>query len=92
VLYLFDLIGVACRLNEVQDKYKEITGTHQNLREVLRTLNKHDLLKLLRPNNLERGLYWVKTTWLENNGTTLKDEHKFQGFELLYSNDRIEFV
>jgi hypothetical protein len=92
ILFIFDLIGVACRLKDVQEKYKELTGINMNIRETLRTLNKHELLKLLRPKNTERGLYWVKTSWLENNNTTLKDEHKFQGFELLYSNDRIEFV
>lgn len=92
VLAIFDLINVACRLKDVADKYKEVTGNNVNLRETLRTLNKHELLKLLRPKNTERGLYWVKSGWLENNYTILKEEHKFEGFELLYTPDKIEFV
>lgn len=76
----------------MQDKYKEITGNPVNIRETLRTLNKHEFFKLLRPKNIERGLYWVRSSWLENNYTILKEEHKFEGFELLYSPDKIEFV
>jgi hypothetical protein len=71
-----------CKLNEIQDKYKEITGVHHNLRETVRTLRKHEILKLLRPTGTERGLYWVKTDWLENNKTKLTDWYKFDGFDL----------
>ena len=38
VISVFDLIGVACKLKDIQDKYKELTGLRPNLRETVRTL------------------------------------------------------
>ena len=88
---IIDLLGVASKLHEIRDKYHEITGLNVNLRETLRNLNKHEILKLLQPKNSLRGLYWVKTDWLEDNNTKLKDSHKFEGFDLLFTDDLIEF-
>ena len=88
---IFDLLGVACKLKDVRDKYHEITGLSVNFREVLRNLNKHDILRLLQPKGNIRGLYWVKTEWLEDNGTRLKEKHRFDGFDLLFSDEMIEF-
>src|SRR5579862_1042056 len=80
VIKIMDIIGVACKLKDVAEKYKELTGVHHNLREVLRTLNKHEILKLIQPKGTIRGLYWIKTEWLEDNNTRLKEQHKFEGF------------
>ena len=91
VIKIFDILGEASKLNAIQDKYKELTGHHVNLRETLRNLNRHQILKLLQPKNLLRGLYWVKTEWLEDNETKLKEKHKFEGFDLLFTDDLIEF-
>jgi hypothetical protein len=91
VIKVFDLLGVACRMGEVRDKLKEMTGHPVNVRETLRNLNRHDILKLVQPKGTMRGLYWVKTEWLEENGTKLKEQHKFEGFDLLYTDDMIEF-
>lgn len=91
VIKIFDMLGVACKLCDVRDKYKELTGHTANLRETLRNLNKHDILKLIQPKGTMRGLYWVKTEWLEENGTRLKEQHRFDGFDLLYTDDMIEF-
>lgn len=88
---IMDLIGVACKLSDVRDKYKELTGHTVNLRETLRNLNKHEILKLIQPKGTMRGLYWVKAEWLEDNGTRLQDKHKFEGFDLLYTDDMIDF-
>ncbi len=90
VLKVFDLLGVASKLADVREKYHEISGLNVNFRETLRTLNKHDLLKILQPKGNIRGLYWVKTEWLDEQGN-LKEQHKFNGFELLFSDDMIEF-
>lgn len=90
VIRIFDLLGEAVKLKDVQDKYRELTGIRHNLREVLRNLNKHDILKLLQPKGNIRGLYWVKSEWLEDNGR-LKDKHRFEGFDLLFTDDMIEF-
>jgi hypothetical protein len=88
---VFEILGVASKLRDVQEKYKEITGVNHNLRETLRNLNKHGILKLLQPKGAIRGLYWVKAEWLEDNGTRLKEQYKFEGFDLLFSDDMIEF-
>ena len=85
-----DIIGVASKMNEIRDKYHEITGLHTNFRETLRNLNKHDILKLLQPKNSIRGLYWIKSEWLDDNNN-LKEQHKFNGFELLFSDNMVEY-
>jgi len=90
VLKVMDMIGVACKLKDIAEKYHEITRLHVNFRETLRNLNKHELLKLLQPKNSIRGLYWVKTEWLDENNN-LKEQHKFDGFELLFNDEMIEF-
>lgn len=71
---------------------KKITGVHTNLRETVRDLHKHEILKLVRPKGTERRLYWVKTNWLEDNKTKLIDSYKFAGFNLLNNDSAIEFV
>jgi hypothetical protein len=90
VIKIFDILGEASKLKDVQVKYKELTGIHHNLRETLRTLNKHDILKLLQPKGTIRGLYWIKSEWLDDNGR-LKDKYRFEGFDLLFTDDMIEF-
>lgn len=90
VIKIMDILGEACKLKAIQDKYKELTGVHVNLREVVRNLNRHEILKLIIPKNSIRGLYWIKTEWMDDNGR-LKDTHKFEGFDLLFSDEMIEF-
>lgn len=92
VLAIIDMIGVACKLKAVQDKYTEITGSNYSIRETMRTLNKHKVIKLLRPKGTDRGLYWVKTGWLEDNNTRLQDKYKFYGFDELFKAEEIEYV
>jgi hypothetical protein len=91
VIKIMDLLEVASKLGDVRDKYKELTGHTVNLRETLRNLNKHQILKLIQPKGTMRGIYWIKAEWLEENGTKLKEQHKFEGFDLLYTDDMIEF-
>jgi hypothetical protein len=86
VIKIFEILGGSC-----QTQRHSGTGINHNLRETLRNLNKHEILKLLQPKGTQRGLYWVKTEWLEENGTRLKEQHKFEGFDLLFSDDMIEF-
>ncbi len=87
---IMDLLGVASKLCDIRDKYHEITGLNVNLRETLRNLNKHEILKILQPKGNIRGLYWIKAEWLDENNN-LKEQHKFQGFELLFSDDMVEY-
>lgn len=91
VIKVLEILGEASKLKAIQDKYKEITGQHHNLRETVRNLNKHEIFKLLQPKGTLRGLYWVKAEWLEDDGKKLKDKHKFAGFDLLFSDDMVEF-
>lgn len=93
LLALFDLIGTPCKLKDLQEKYTEITGSNYSPRETLRTLNRHGIIKLLRNKFGEkRGLYWVKTEWLENDNTRLQDKYKFYGFDQVFIEDNIEYV
>ncbi|MFN8291212.1 MAG: hypothetical protein U0U70_13225 [Chitinophagaceae bacterium] len=87
---IMDILGVASKLGEIRGKYHEITGLNVNFRETLRNLNRHEILKILQPKGNIRGLYWVKTEWLDDKGN-LKEKHKFHGFELLFTDDMIEF-
>jgi hypothetical protein len=91
-LSIMDIIGKACKLKEIQTEFNTLTSSNINLRETIRTLNKNELIKLMREKNSNRGIYWVKTDWLEDNGTRLKDEHKFEGFDMLYKADNLEYV
>lgn len=91
VIAIMDMIGVACKSKEIQDKYKEITGSGYAVRETLRTLHKHKVLTMLRSKGADRGVFWVKRDWLENDGTKLKDKHKFYGFDVIYNDDNLEF-
>ena len=92
VLAIIDMIGVACKLKEIHSRYTELTGSTYSVRETLRTLNKHKVIKLLRSKESERGLYWVKTDWLADNNTRLQDKYKFYGFDTIYPADTIQFV
>jgi hypothetical protein len=86
---VLDMLGVASKLSDIRDKLHEITGHNVNLRETLRNLNKHEILRLLQPKNSIRGLYWIKAEWLDENNN-LKEQHKFEGFDLLFTEDMIE--
>jgi hypothetical protein len=39
VIKIFDILGQAVKLKDVQVKYKELTGINHNLRETMRNLN-----------------------------------------------------
>lgn len=90
VIKVFDILGVASKLSDVMNKYHEITGLNVNFRETLRNLNRHDILKILQPKGNIRGLYWVKAEWIDEDGR-LKEQHRFEGFDLIFSDDMIEF-
>jgi hypothetical protein len=87
---IMNLLGVASKLKDIRDKYHEVTGLNVNFRETLRNLNKHEILKILQPKGNIRGLYWIKAEWLDEHNN-LKEQHKFDGFELLFSDDMIEY-
>ena len=90
VLGCIDAIGTACKLKDIQEKYKEFTGSTFSLRETLKTLHKYQVIKLLRIKGSDRGSYWVKNDWLEDN--QLLDKYKFYGFDVIYKVQEIEFI
>lgn len=91
VLKVIDALGLGSKLKDIQERLFELTKERHNIRETLRTLNKHELLKLLQSKGTIRGLYWVKTEWLEDNEGRLKNKHKFEGFQLLFTDEQIKF-
>lgn len=90
VAAIIDMIGTVCKLKDIQEKYKEITGSSYSVRETIRTLHKHKVVKILRSKGADRGVFWLKRDWLDENGK-LMNKHKFYGFDLLYTDDNIEF-
>lgn len=92
ILTVMDMLGKACKLKEINAEINNHNGSNINIRETVRTLNKSELLKMMREKNSERGIYWVKSEWLEDNNTRLKDEYKFDGFDMLYKAENLEYV
>jgi len=43
----------------------------------------------MKEKDATRGIYWVKTEWLEDN--RLKEEFKPVGFDMLYKADNLEY-
>jgi hypothetical protein len=73
----------------LQTEYNRLSGTHFNIREIVRSLHKSRLLRLMKEKDATRGIYWVKTEWLEDN--RLKEEFKPVGFDMLYKADNLEY-
>lgn len=89
VLRVFDIVGHAARLRELQDEYNKVSGNKYNIREVVRSLQAAGLLKIMKQQNAIRGSLWVKSAWVENG--QLIDKYKPEGFDLLYPNTNITF-
>jgi hypothetical protein len=89
LLNVFDMIGKACVMKDVQKEYENISGNKYNVREPMRTLQRARKLVLIKEAGTLRGYLWAKTEWIENN--RLKEEHKPEGFDALYSHDNLVF-
>lgn len=87
---LFDIIGHAAKLKEINTEYTKQTGKVFNLREVVRTLHSSKILYMVKEKSLERAKYWVKREWV-NNGQLL-DQFKPEGFDLLYKAEDLEYL
>lgn len=82
VLKVFDVLGVACTLKQVQTEYTAMTGDKSNIRDIVRSLQKSTLVKLLRVEPAIRGIMWVKSEWVID--LQLEDSRKPDGFDVLY--------
>ena len=90
VLRVFDILGKATQLSEVQQEYTNITGSSYKIREAVRSLNATGILKMMKYRNASRGFMWVKAEWIENK--ELLDKFKPLGFDLLYSKEDLLFI
>ncbi len=90
LLTIIDMIGKACKLKDIQDEFTRLTASKFNVREPIRTLHKAGRLLLMREIDANRGIYWVKSEWVEDG--ILLPQYKFEGFNLLYNDSNIEYV
>lgn len=94
ILEIMDKINVPCKMNDIQEQYTKITGVDYNIRENVRSLNNQGLLKLMKVNKSNRNAYWVKTEWIDEDNiidNAIKPEHKFEGFDTLFSPGDLTF-
>lgn len=89
VIRVFDIIGKASTLKDIQHEFYKLTRNPYPIREVLRSLNKSRVLVMVRIKFTHRGVLWIRSSWLENG--RLMDEHKPEGFDDLYNADELIF-
>jgi hypothetical protein len=89
VLRVFDIDRKALKLKEIQAEYSRLSGSRYNIREIVRSLHKGGLLRLMKEKDAMRGIYWVKTEWVEND--QLLEEFKPEGFDILYRPENLEY-
>lgn len=89
VLRIFDMIGRAAPLAEIQSQYTNVTGSTYKIREAVRSLYNVGIVKMVKFKNGSRGFLWVKTDWIKDNA--LMDKYKPVGFDLLYRPETLMF-
>jgi hypothetical protein len=82
ILTVFEILGKAAKLREIQAEYHKLSGNAFNVREVVRGLHRQRILLMIREKDAHRSVFWVKKEWI-NNGVLL-DEFKPEGFDLFY--------
>ena len=82
VLTVFEIIGHAAKLKDLQYEYHKLSGNAFNIREVVRGLNRQRILLMIREKDSIRGVLWVKKEWVRND--VLLDEYKPEGFDMFY--------
>jgi hypothetical protein len=89
ILSVFDFIGKAAKLQDIQNEYNRLNEGHYPLRDTIRSLQTSKLLVMIKLKNAARGFLWSKTDWIENG--QLLPEHKPEGFDLLYKPENLIF-
>lgn len=87
VIKVFDAIGYASKLGDLQKRYSELSDSNFDIRETVRALHRAKLVKMIRVKNATRGMFWVKVEWTQDN--VLLDEHKPTGFDLIYKAEHL---
>ncbi len=82
VLRVFELLGKASKLSQIQDEFTRLTGSNYRVRDVVRGLKQSKILLMLKLIDSHRGILWVKKDWVRNG--VLLDEYKPEGFDLFY--------
>lgn len=89
VLKVFDVLGVACTLKQIQVEYTAMTGDKSNIRDIVRSLQKSTLVKLMKVKPAIRGIMWVKSEWVIDG--QLEEKRKSEGFDVLYTTGSLIF-
>ena len=82
ILRVFEILGKASKLSQIQGEYTRLTGSNYNIRDVVRGLKQSKILLMLKLIDSHRGILWVKRDWVRNG--VLLDEYKPEGFDLFY--------
>ncbi|MEP7374781.1 MAG: hypothetical protein ABI675_15400 [Chitinophagaceae bacterium] len=82
VLTVFEILGHAAKMKDIQYEYHKLSGNAFNIREVVRGLNRQRILLMIREKDSIRGVLWVKKEWVRNG--VLLDEYKPEGFDMFY--------
>lgn len=82
ILRVFEILGKASKLSQIQGEFTKLTGSNYNVRDVVRGLKQSKILLMLKLIDSHRGILWVKKDWVRNG--VLLDEYKPEGFDLFY--------
>ncbi len=82
ILRVFEILGRASKLSEIQVEFTKLTGSNYRVRDVVRGLKQSKILLMLKLIDSHRGILWVKKDWVRNG--VLLDEYKPEGFDLFY--------
>jgi hypothetical protein len=89
ILKIMDSIGKAVKLQEIQDEYTRLTEMNYNIRDIVRSLQRANKVKMMREKSASRGFLWLKVEWLSDG--QLLDQYKPEGFDLLYKPEDLIF-
>jgi len=89
ILTVFEMIGKAAALKDIQHQYFQLTDKAYNIREVVRGLNRQGIVLMIRVKDSQRGVLWVKKDWVRNG--CLLDQYKPEGFDLFYQATELLF-
>jgi hypothetical protein len=87
VIRVFDIIGKASALKDLQYEYFRMTGSSYPIREVVRSLNKSKVLLMVRIKYSHRGVLWARASWVQDG--KLLDDYKPDGFDDLYKENEL---
>jgi hypothetical protein len=87
VIKVFDIVGKASSLKDLQHEYYKLTNSPYPIRETIRGLNRSKVLLMVRIKYSYRGVLWARANWVENG--RLLDEYKPEGFDDLYKEDEL---